>query len=90
MFCRNPSNEILIKVTFRFSHYKSLETLSCHSIQNTYETAINTNKFVQACDMNISAKFQPCPQYSFWGVDFLSIFRKFGFLVAMPRNQIDG
>ena len=47
-----------------------METLSCHSNQSVYATAVNNNDFVEANAMNISAKFQLYPPYSFWGVDF--------------------
>ena len=39
--------------------------------------------------MNISAKFQLYPSYSFRGVDFFNNFRKFSFLVTMTINQIE-
>ena len=34
-FCKNTCSEIAIKTNFHFSHYKSLETLSCHSNERT-------------------------------------------------------
>ena len=42
-----------------------METLSCHSNQNMYATARENNYFVEANAINISAKFQLYPQYSF-------------------------
>ena len=62
-----------MKANFRFSHYKSMETLSCHSNQSAYATAIENNIFVEANAMNISAKFQPEPPYSFWRVNIFQI-----------------
>ena len=38
--------------------------------------------------MNMYAKFQLHPHYSFWGEDFLIIFQKFTLYVAMATNQI--
>ena len=60
-FCQNTCSAIAIKTYFHFSHYKSVETLSCHSNKNTWETAIKNNNFVEANVMNISAKFQLHP-----------------------------
>ena len=53
--------------------------LSCHSNQNIHATARKKNHFVEANAMNISAKFQLYPQYSFWGVDFLIFFANMAF-----------
>ena len=60
-----------------------METLSRHSNQSAYATAIKNNVLVETNAMNISAKFKLHPPYSFWGVDFLNIFRKLGLLVAI-------
>ena len=46
-----------------------METLSCHSNQSIYATA-RKKYFVEANAMNMSAKFQLYPQYSFREVDF--------------------
>ena len=70
------------------SHYKSLETLSCHSNQSAWASAIKNNSFVEANVMNMSAKFQLHPPYDFWGEDFWIFVRKFTFYVAMATNQI--
>ena len=56
MFCQNTCNKTAIKANMHFSHYKSMETLSCHSNQSTYATAIKTFP-VAANAMNISARF---------------------------------
>ena len=46
-----------------------METLSCHSDESTYTTAINTS-FVEANVMSISAKFQLHPPYGYRGDGF--------------------
>ena len=46
---------------FHFSHYKSMETLSCHSIESTGATSTINVTFVEANVMIISAKFQLHP-----------------------------
>ena len=60
-FCPNIHNKTAIKANFHFSHYNSMETLSCHSNQSVYATAIKNNILVEANAMNISAKFQLRP-----------------------------
>ena len=44
----NISNETAETVNFQFSHYKSTETISCHSNQSSYPTAIKNTTFVEA------------------------------------------
>ena len=73
MFCQNSCSEIAIKSYFHFSHYKSMQTLSCHSNESTWATAIKKINFVEANVMNISAKFQLHPPYGCWD-DFLIFF----------------
>ena len=75
MFCQNTCtcSETAIKTYFHFSHYKSMETLSCHSNESTWATATKTI-FVEANVMNISAKFQLHAAYGFWGEMILSYF----------------
>ena len=63
-FCQDIRNKTVIKANFNFSHYKSMETLSCHSNQSAHATAIINNTFVEANAMNISAKFQLYPSYT--------------------------
>ena len=41
-FYQNICDEIVINANFHFSHYKSMETLSCHSNGSTWATAIKT------------------------------------------------
>ena len=69
------------------SHYKSMETLSCHSNQSAWASAIKNNIFVEANVMNMSAKFQLHPPYDFWE-DFWIFVWKFTLYVAMATNQI--
>ena len=65
-FCQDIRNKTAIKANFHFSHYKSMEPLSCHSNQSAHATAIKKNNtFVEANAMNISAKIQLYPPYSF-------------------------
>ena len=55
---------------FHFSDYKSMETLSCHSNENTWATAIKNIIYVEANIINIYAKFQLHHPYGFWEADF--------------------
>ena len=71
---QNTFSELAIKTYFHFSHYKSVETLSCHSSESTWATAIKNLIFVEANVMNVSAKLQLHPPYGFWGDDFLIFF----------------
>ena len=53
-------------VNFHFSHYKSMETLSCHSNQSSYPRKIKKNKnFVEGNDLSKYAKFRLHPPYGF-------------------------
>ena len=74
--CQNIRHKTAIKASLHFSHYTSMETLSCHSNQSAYATAI----FVEPNAMNISAKFK---------LDVLILFCKLSPLVAMKTNQIE-
>ena len=59
-----------------------METLSCHSNQSIWATAIEKKKnsiFVDGNVRNNSASFQLYPTYSFEGVDFLIISENFAF-----------
>ena len=40
--CQNTCNKTAIKANFHFSHYKSMQILSCHSNQNAFAQAIKT------------------------------------------------
>ena len=49
-FCKKKSNilnDLAEIVNFHFSHYKSMETLSCHSNQSSYPTKIKNITFVE-------------------------------------------
>ena len=63
-----------------------METLSCHSNQSGWATAIKNNIFVEANVMNMYAKFQLHPPYDFWE-EFWIFFRKFTLYVAMETNH---
>ena len=54
-----------INANFHFSHYKSMETLSCHSNESTWATTIKNIIYVEANVMNMYAKFQLHPPYCF-------------------------
>ena len=85
---QNTCSEIAIKTYFQFSHYKSMDILSCHNNESTWAMAIKNTVFLEANVMNISAKFQLHAPYDLWWDDFLIFFRKFIFSVAMATNQI--
>ena len=53
-----------------------METVSCHSDESTWTTAIKNIIFDEANVMNSSVKFQLHPPYGFWGDDFQIFFRK--------------
>ena len=66
-----------------------METLSCHSNESTgNDNKKNNTIYVEANVMNMYAKFQLHPPYSFWGEDFWIFFRKFTLYVAMATNQV--
>ena len=65
-----------------------MEALSCHSKESTWTMTIKNIIYVEVNVMNMYAKFQLHPPYSFWGDDFLIFFQKFTFYVAMATNQI--
>ena len=52
-------------VNFHFSHYKSMETLSCHSNQSSYPTEIKNITFVEGNVISKYAKFRLHPPYGF-------------------------
>ena len=48
-FCKKKSNipnDLAEMVNFHFSHYTSMETLSCHSNQSSYPTEIKKKKLL--------------------------------------------
>ena len=56
---------VKINANFHFSHYKCMETLSCHSNESTWATIIKNTIYVEANVVNIYAKFQLHPPYGF-------------------------
>ena len=50
----NILNDLAEIVNFHFSHYKSMETISCHSNQSTYPTGIKHINFVEG---NVLCKY---------------------------------
>ena len=62
----NIPNDLAEIVNFHFSHYKSMETLSCHSNQSSYPTEIKKNiTFVEGNILSKYAKFRLHPPYGF-------------------------
>ena len=43
---------------FHFSHYKSIETLRCHSNQSSYLTGIKITNYVEASVRNMYTKYK--------------------------------
>ena len=50
---------------FHFSHYKSMESISCHSNQSSYPIGIKNTTFVESNVLCKYAKFQLHPPYGF-------------------------
>ena len=72
-FCKKKSNipnDLAKIVNFHFSHYRSMETLSCHSNQSSYPTEIKNINFVEGNVLSKYAKFRLHPPYGFWEEDF--------------------
>ena len=68
-FCKkkksNIPNDLAKIVNFHFSHYKSMETLCCHSNQSSYPTEIKNITFVVGNVLSKYAKFRLHPPYGF-------------------------
>ena len=68
-FCKkkksNIPNDLAEIVNFHFSHYKSMETVSCHSNQSSYLTEIKNISFVEGNVLSKYAKFRLHPLYGF-------------------------
>ena len=68
-FCKkiflNIPNDLADIVNFHFSHYKSMETLSCHSNQSSYLTEIKNINFVEGNGLSKYAKLRLHPPYGF-------------------------
>ena len=58
-------NETVEISNLHFSHYKSMETISCHSKQSSYPTGIKNKTFVEGNVLCKYAKFQFHPPYDF-------------------------
>ena len=63
-FFQNICNNTEINANFHFSHYKSMETLSCHSNESTWAITIKNVIYVEADVMNMYAMFQLHPPYA--------------------------
>ena len=61
----NIPNDLAKIVNFHFSHYKSMETLSCHSNQSSYPTEIKNITFVEGNVLSKYAKFWLHPPFGF-------------------------
>ena len=61
----NIPNDLAEIVNFHFSHYKSMESLSCHSNQSSYPTEIKNITFVEGNVLSKYAKFRLDPPYGF-------------------------
>ena len=78
-FCRkksNISNGTTETVNFRFTHYKSMGTLTYHSNHSSYPTGIKKKKtYVDTNVLSMYAKLQLYPPYGFGEEDFLTFLR---------------
>ena len=54
---KNIPNDLAEIVNFHFSHYKSMETLSCHGNLSSYLTGIKNITFVEGNILSKYAKF---------------------------------
>ena len=61
----NIPDDLAEIVNFHFSHYKSMETLSCHSNQSSYLTEIKNINFVEGKVLSKYAKFGLHPLHGF-------------------------
>ena len=66
----NIPNDLAKIVNFHFSHYKSMETLSCHCNQSSYPTEIKNITFVEGNVLSKYAKFRLHPPNGLWEEDF--------------------
>ena len=67
-FCKKKSNipkDLAEIVNFHFSHYKTMENLSCHSNQSTYPTEIKNIPVVKGNVLSKYTKFRLHPLYGF-------------------------
>ena len=73
---------------FPLFHYKSIETLSCHSNQYSYPTARKNITFVEGNVLCKYAKFQLHPPYGFEKKKILNFFPK-NYPWCRPVNQLN-
>ena len=86
----NIPNDLAEIVNFHFSHYKSMETLICHSNQSSYPTEIKNITFVEGNILSKYAKFRLHPPYGFLRRRFLNIFTKIDpFAAPKPIEYTD-
>ena len=83
-------NETVEISNFRFSHYKSMETISCHSIQSSYPTGIKNITFVDGKVLCEYAKFQLHPPYGSEKKNFDFFFENLPFMLpSQPIKSSD-
>ena len=85
-FRQNTCSEIAIKIYIHFSHYKSMETLSCHSNESAWTTAIKTHILYRLLLWTLLQSFSFIPLMASEAMIFF--FREFIISVAMATNQI--
>ena len=61
----NIQNETTEITNFHFSHYKSMETINCHSKESSWTLTIENITFVEGNVLSMYAKFQLHPPYGF-------------------------
>ena len=61
----NIPNDLAEIVNFHFSHYKSMETLSCHSNQSSYPSEIKNITIVEGNVLSMYTKLWLLPPYGF-------------------------
>ena len=81
----NIPNDLAKIVNFHFSHYKSMETLSCHSNQSSYPTEIKNIAFVEGNVLDV-CKVSASSFLWFLRRRFLNIFTKID-PFCRPDNQ---
>ena len=75
-------------VNFHFSHYSSMENISCHSNQSSNPTQIKTQFiYVEAYVIHMYAKYQLHPPYGFWKKIFKCCFFSILHPFYLPGNQ---
>ena len=72
-------------VNFHFSHYKFMETISCHRNQSSYPTGIKNITFVEGNVLSKYAKFQLHPIYDCREEEFDYFLKIYPF--CCPVNQ---